>query len=210
MGTQIVKLACQGCGADLSVNEDIRFVTCKFCGSKLEVVHDRTVSHTRLLEGIADDLKLLKLQNELEQLDREWASLREGFMVSGKDGHRSIPNAGASVFGGALAIVFGIVWMAVASSMGAPGIFPLFGLVFIAVAVFGMVSSTRKAGAHRSAGGPPAAARGTTASDRGGGCETLGRVSSFKFQVSSFKPTRLRTVRRRGGILPGATGLAKF
>ena len=35
-----------------------------------------------------------------------------------------------------LTIIFGIVWMMTASSIGAPGFFSLFGLVFIAVAVY--------------------------------------------------------------------------
>jgi hypothetical protein len=35
--------------------------------------------------------------------------------------------------------------MIFASSMGAPGIFPLFGLVFIGAAFFGMINSTSKA-----------------------------------------------------------------
>ena len=117
MGTQIVKLACQGCGADLEVSEGIRFMTCNFCGSKLEVVQDQSVTHTRLLEDIADNLKVIELQNELEKMDREWAIRRESFMVSGKDGHRSIPSAVGSTVMGGIAIVSGIFWMVMASSM---------------------------------------------------------------------------------------------
>ncbi|CAN5309814.1 hypothetical protein BH23VER1_BH23VER1_26000 [soil metagenome] len=149
MGTKVVKLACQGCGADLSVGEDVRFVTCNFCGSKLEVVHDQTVTHTRLLEDIADDLKVIQLQNELGQLDREWEQGRDRFMVSDREGNRSIPSSGGAVVGGVIATAFGIGWIIFTSNMGVPGIFPLFGLVIIGVAIIGMVISTKKAGAHR-------------------------------------------------------------
>lgn len=148
MGSEVVKLACQGCGADLSVSEGIRFVTCNFCGSKLEVVHDESVTHTRLLKDIADDLKVIQLQNDLEKLDREWAAKRESFMVTGKHGDRSIPSAGGSMVMGIIGIGFGIFWVIFTSQMGAPGFFPLFGLVFIGFALFGMISSSGKAGAH--------------------------------------------------------------
>lgn len=60
-------------------------MTCNFCGSKLEVVHDESVTHTLLLKDIAADLKVIQLQNDLEKLDREWAVRRETFMVAGKD-----------------------------------------------------------------------------------------------------------------------------
>lgn len=46
---KITKVCCQGCGADLEVDEEIRFVNCNYCGAKLEVVHDATTTHTRLL-----------------------------------------------------------------------------------------------------------------------------------------------------------------
>ena len=148
MGTQIVKLACQGCGADLEVSEGIRFMTCNFCGSKLEVVQDESVTHTRLLEDIADDLKVIQLQNDLEKLDREWASRRESFMVTSKNGHRSVPSGAGAMIGGVAGIGGGIFWMIMTSQMGAPGMFPLFGLLIIGLSIFGMVSSGTKAGAH--------------------------------------------------------------
>ena len=55
------------------------------------------------------------------------------------------------MIGGGIAVVFGIFWMVTASSMGAPGLFPLFGLVFIGVAIFGMVNGATKASGYQSA-----------------------------------------------------------
>lgn len=34
------------------------------------------------------------------------------------------------------AVVFGIIWMILASSIGAPGFFLLFGLLFVGIAIF--------------------------------------------------------------------------
>jgi hypothetical protein len=47
-------------------------------------------------------------------------------------------------------IVFGIFWMSMATSIGAPSFLPLFGLLFIGGAVFSMINGTTKAGAYKS------------------------------------------------------------
>jgi hypothetical protein len=152
------KVCCQGCGADLQIDEGIRFVTCNYCNARLEVVHDATVTHTRLLDQIekttrqmAGNLKVIELQNDLERLDREWQIEREGWMVRNKDGSTSEPGAVSSIIGGIIAIGFGIFWIIMTSSVGAPGIFSLFGLVFIGAAIFGMVGASNKASGYNSA-----------------------------------------------------------
>jgi hypothetical protein len=151
------KLCCQGCGADLEVAEGIRFVTCNYCGARMEIVHDATTTHSRVLDKIekttgemAGDLKVIRLQNELEQLDREWEQERSRFLTRDKNGNASEPSPAAAIVGGVLAIGFGIFWISTASSMGAPGIFPLFGLVFIGFVLFGIISSLSKSQGLRS------------------------------------------------------------
>jgi hypothetical protein len=155
---KITKVCCQGCGADLEVDENVRYVTCNYCHARLEVVHDTSVTHTRILqdlqkntERMAGNLQVIELQNDLERLDREWESRKEGSMVSGKHGHRYLPSQGASIAGGVFAIVFGVIWMCFAAGMGAPFPFPLFGLLFIGVALYGMVTNSSKASAYESA-----------------------------------------------------------
>lgn len=153
---KVTKVCCQGCGADLQIDETVRYVTCNYCHTRLEVVHDETVTHTRLLDKIerttdrmADNLKVIELQNDLERLDREWEGLRSGLMVRSKNGHVSEPSTVGSVVGGVVVIGFGIVWITFATSMGAPGFFPLFGLVVIGFAAFGMISGASKASAFQ-------------------------------------------------------------
>lgn len=148
---KVTKVCCQGCGADLDVDEGIRFVTCNFCGARLEIVHDDTVTHSKLLEKIgqqtdamADDLKVIRLQNELERLDREWQVDSQRFMVADKHGNSRPPNAIGGIFVAVVGVVFGIFWISQASRMGAPGFLPLFGLVFIGAAVFGAIRSMAK------------------------------------------------------------------
>jgi hypothetical protein len=149
---QITKVCCQGCGANLEVDESIRFVTCNYCNARLEVVHDASTTHTKLFEeldhrteSMARDIKVLKLENELGRLEREWESTRQAMLIRGKDGSVSEPNATSATFGGIMAIVGGVVWMIFTGSMGAPGPFPLFGLLFIGGGIFGMISRNGKA-----------------------------------------------------------------
>lgn len=153
---KVTKVCCQGCGADLQIDESIRFVTCNYCNARLEVVHDSTVTHTRQLDKIerttarmADNLKVIELQNDLERIDREWDNQRNNLMVRNKNGHAAEPSSAGSMVGGIITIVFGIFWMSIALSMGAPSFFPLFGLIFIGIAIFNMVNGTVKAGTYQ-------------------------------------------------------------
>lgn len=56
---KVTRVCCQGCGADLQVDETIRFVTCNYCGAKLEVVHGESVTHTKQLDRIERTTDLL-------------------------------------------------------------------------------------------------------------------------------------------------------
>jgi hypothetical protein len=154
---KVTKVCCQGCGADLQIDESIRFVTCNYCHARLEIVHDATVTHTRQLDKIekttdqlANKIKVLELQNDLERLDREWDNRRQSLLVRNKHGAVSEPSSAGSLIGGMIMIVFGIFWMSMATSIGAPSFFPLFGLLFIGLAVFSMINGTTKAGAYKS------------------------------------------------------------
>jgi hypothetical protein len=156
METRVMKLCCQGCGADLQVTDEIRFVTCNYCQSKLEIVRDTSVTHTRVLEKlertterIAGNLKVIELQNDLERLDREWETARTGMLVRDKHGNVSEPSAAASTVGGLIAIVGGVVFTIASGSMGTPMLFPLFGLLFVGVGIFNLISGPVKASEYR-------------------------------------------------------------
>ena len=153
---KVTKVCCQGCGADLQIDESIRFVTCNYCNARLEVVHDATVTHTRQLDKIerntaqmADNLKIIELQNDLERLDREWDNQRDGLLVRGKNGHVSEPSAVGSFSTGIIVIVFGVFWIGMAVSHNAPVFFPFFGLAFIGFAIFNMIHGAAKAGVYK-------------------------------------------------------------
>ncbi len=149
---RVISVTCDNCGAPLEIPKRTRYVTCSYCSSRLQVHHTGNAVYTEVLEAIeqattaiAEDVETLKLQSELDRLDREWMMEKESYTVRGKDGEYNVPSAAGGIIGGAVAVVFGIFWIGMASSMGAPGFFPLFGLVVIGFAIFGAVTSVRKA-----------------------------------------------------------------
>ena len=153
---KVTKVCCQGCGADLQIDESIRFVTCNYCHARLEIVHDPTVTHTRQLDKIekttdqlANKVRVLELQNDLERLDREWDNRRKSLLVRNKHGAVSEPSSASSLIGGMIMAGFGIFWIGMTGSIGAPSFFPLLGLLFIGLAVFSMIHGTTKAGAYK-------------------------------------------------------------
>jgi uncharacterized Zn finger protein (UPF0148 family) len=155
MGIELISVACNHCGAPLQVQSETRFVTCTYCGAKLEVHRSGNSLYTSVLEAIerqaqqtqrmADDLDVIKRQNEIERLDREWIIRRDRLMTRDKHGHTSTPSAVGSIIGAIVMAVFGIIWTAVTSSTNAPFFFPLFGVVFIFIAVGTGINGALKA-----------------------------------------------------------------
>lgn len=153
--SQVVSVTCNQCGAPLQVPESTRFLTCAHCGSRLEVQRSSGAVYTQVLESIgqatqqiAADVDAIRRQNEVERLDREWMMRRNDLMVTGKGGRVSKPSAAGAAIGAIIALVFGIFWIGLAVSKGAPAFFPLFGLIFIAAALVGGIKSIIRAGQY--------------------------------------------------------------
>ncbi len=98
-----------------------------------------------------DHTKAIHLEHELARLDREWMLERASYMVTSRYGARSIPSQGGSIVVGVLIGAFGLVWTISAASLGAPSMFPVFGVLFILVGIGNSVHSFMKAGAYQHA-----------------------------------------------------------
>lgn len=130
---------CNHCGAPLQIGADTRFVTCQFCQCQLEVRRTDSAVFTEEVARIAENtgkmagnLKVIELQNEIEQLDRD---------LGGEPNARNRVGMGAQVF----MVAFGIFWVSLALGMAgifshAPGGFSGFTVVPILMAVFGVVA----------------------------------------------------------------------
>jgi DNA-directed RNA polymerase subunit RPC12/RpoP len=124
---RLVSLTCNQCGAPLEVPEKVQFVTCAYCSARLTIHHSGNAVYSESLDEIekrtaeiADDLETIKLQNELESLDRQWMLDRERYKVKGEDGHYSVPGQAGSIVAMVVAAGFGLFWTVGAASMGAP------------------------------------------------------------------------------------------
>ena len=144
-------VTCNHCGAPLDVPSGTRFVTCAHCGSRLEIHRTGNALYTEVLEAIdqrtqeiAQDVDLIRRQNEIERLDREWQMRREELMVRTKRGAQT-PSVVGGIVGAVFAIGFGIFWMIVTSRGGAPGFLPLVGIIVAAAGIIGGISNVSKA-----------------------------------------------------------------
>jgi hypothetical protein len=128
---ELVRLACNGCGADIEVSEDARFVTCRYCDAKLEVQHTEGATFTAVREAvrrvervekqtreIADEVAELRAENELMELDRDWEQERKGLMLQNKSGHLTEPTRTMALGLGVGAVVIGVSLMVVVPVQG--------------------------------------------------------------------------------------------
>ena len=156
---KLLALNCNRCGAPLEVPQKAKFLTCTFCGTQLSVQRSGGAAYTEALEELGerteklvDDVEVLKLQGELDRLDREWTKHREQYMVRSEEGVMVVPNQSNARLGKVILVVFGVIFTLVSSFMalsvtlvgGFFGllfmIFPFFGVGFI---VLGVVTSNR-------------------------------------------------------------------
>jgi len=173
---------CNSCGAALSVTTHVNFVTCSRCNTPLAIRRTSSGTYTERAETTSDvtatpgrpalaprlsdqpalaalqqQTELNRLENELNRLNLEWESEKERYMISGRYGHRYLPEKGSSVGGGCMIAAFGSLWVIFAfgittgftwsldgDDFGPPPIirilFPMFGVLFV---IFGVMSSMR-------------------------------------------------------------------
>jgi hypothetical protein len=144
---KILSVDCNNCGAPLEVSVRSRFVTCRFCESKLQINRSESAVYTEVIEAVGEirgDIQTLKLQNELLRLDGEWSEIRESFMRTDANGHRHLPTQG----GGATSIV-GSVIAGIVLTVAASNITPLFGLFGLLVIVVGVLAGPGVVGRAR-------------------------------------------------------------
>jgi len=133
---QLETLSCNSCGGPLKVPASANYVTCNHCRRQLVIRRTESASFTEELgeirsnqEEMMEKLNRLELQNQLAQIDREWERERQSFMIRDKHGNRREPSEFGAIFGGVIAVGFGIFWTMMAASMHG-GMAP-FGVIFI-------------------------------------------------------------------------------
>ncbi len=142
---QAETVRCNSCGAALTVGPQARFVTCQYCHGQLEIKRNDSAIFTEEIARIAhntdqmaESLEVIKLQNEIEMLDRAAATRSISEMSGRYSGGR---NGAGGFLGLAFGIFFAVVCLAMAvmaSKNGAPG---LFVFVPVGMGIFGLISA---------------------------------------------------------------------
>ena len=149
---RFVDSRCIHCGATLRVAQDAAHICCQYCKAELIVVRDGVAVTTQMLgemnENLGQKLDVLRVQNELERLDREWGMQREGFMVSGKDGARSLPSVTGSIFTGGVMVAMGVVGVVIIANATAPPFVIFMPCILIVAGIVNAFTGMSKASAH--------------------------------------------------------------
>lgn len=139
---QTETVTCGGCGAPLSIPGNVEYVVCRFCQAQLHVQRHQSVVFTEVLqslqqqtERLAETTEVLRLQNEIALLDRDWDQQSAELMVRGKHGRVSVPDKSSAIVGGVFLTLFGLFWTVMAGAMFPP--MALFGILFI---IFGVMN----------------------------------------------------------------------
>ena len=128
----LITVSCNQCSAPLEVSTSSRFVTCSFCQSRLEIHRSESAAFTSVLDELkqqADtierDVFVIRKQNELAQLDREWEAAKE----RPQENHRGSGNP--------MGVIMAFLVLGVFAILGIPvmRINPLFGLMWMIIVV---------------------------------------------------------------------------
>lgn len=139
---KVLNVSCNNCGAPLEVPRATRFVTCKFCESRLKIQNNDSAYFTSVIEAVhdmKDDVETIKMQNRLERVDREWSMEREGYVRACKQGHRSVPTAVGGIFIIVLASIGGLIMTPAVTGS------PMIGIVFAGVGIMIGLSTLNRA-----------------------------------------------------------------
>ncbi len=175
-----IALSCEKCGAALQAVEGVRFLTCGFCKSRLEIVRSPDSWRTKLVEelerknaDLARDLEAANLRLEIVDLDREWEEESREYVLRDEGGNLHRPTKTWGIFTAVFGVATGALWIYVVGRMrvprgfpggdGPPEGLPPFAYVGLLPMAFGLVMGfvmMRRAGAYERALARHAAGRG--------------------------------------------------
>jgi hypothetical protein len=103
---ELAAIACNNCGAPLHIPDGVNFVTCNHCGSQLAVKRNESVVYTERLEklegrtnSMVDEIRQLRIQQELNQADDDWESEKQNYMIRSKNGSGTLPDEPGAIMG---------------------------------------------------------------------------------------------------------------
>jgi len=138
---QLLDVSCNHCGAPRSVPGETKFLTCTYCGARLELLRSGGAVYTQALANI---------EQRTEQLDREWMVRRQKLMSHNKNGSTSVPTT-AGAIAGSVVMGVGAIFFFIMSANNSAGPFSLIGVAFVLIAIVGGIYGLGKAARYREA-----------------------------------------------------------
>ncbi len=99
MSVQTETVTCSACGAPLSIPDNVEYVGCRFCQTQLHVQRNQSVVFTEVLqslhrqtERLADNTEIIRLQQNIEFLDKEWKDESAEFTTTDSQGRTVFPD----------------------------------------------------------------------------------------------------------------------
>ncbi len=146
-------ITCNNCGAALDVPPEANYVTCAYCGSRLEVKRTPSVVYTQVLQQLdartqrlSADVSQLQLDRELAQIDRDWEQQRQRYLLRDRTGATIEPggpltawSVGLTVIGIVVLTVFAFVWPGMLAGEYGEAFF-LIALAFVGLMIWGTVT----------------------------------------------------------------------
>lgn len=100
----VAMFKCAYCGAPMQVHANTGRVDCAYCGAQGE-----RKGETQPDGRIADELEAIRLRSELFNLERDWARVRESYLVCDTIGRRFEPSVEAQSCASGFLVVFAAV-----------------------------------------------------------------------------------------------------
>lgn len=145
---KLLALVCPSCGAPISVPDSANHLTCEYCEVLLTVERGGGVGGIVSLHEIGErtarmeeTLRKIRLEQELQTLDRRWAKEREQYLVRDSLGAR-LPTGAAGVYGGFVAVVLGTSALAIGRTIELESLGNV-GLLAVVLGIVGGVAAHR-------------------------------------------------------------------
>ncbi len=137
-------ITCNNCGAALDVPPETNYVTCAYCGSRLEVTRTPSVVYTQVLQQLdartqrlSADVGQLQLDRELALIDREWEQQRQMYLLRDRTGATIEPGRPLTAWSVGLTVVV-IAALAMSTILFSNLFGGEYGLAFFLIALVGV------------------------------------------------------------------------
>lgn len=137
---------CPHCGAPMNVAATAKSAKCEYCHAVTQSVQTEPVDQKNLL----DEVKSIKFDQALAELERDWERRRRSYMSYDKYGAPEVPTRAGAVVGMLFGVGFGVALLIVLLTTHVGAFLP-FSIAMIVFSLYGGVASLCRASLYEEA-----------------------------------------------------------